>query len=406
MNFADFADIDWRSSDQQRLALQQQRQELEASSDQLNQLKVQLQEAQDNIAFADQQRDRLIGEIRTLENQQQQAQSDQRQCEKTLQSSTAADIAVFEKRLAVKLRQYALTLDSIGQDEINLRNYLQEQRRKTEKQQSDSQSSLQMRMLNFKNAFPEVTLELGQTLDYLEEYLKLKIQIEQDDLPRHEKRFKQLMNEKVIIAISMFKSALEKQEEEIQQALEELNRSLQKIDYTDSTYIRLCCDTTRRREIRDFKEDLKTCLGDVARQTAEDHEQRFQMIRTRLIERFKSESNWTNLVTDVRNWLDFSVSERYRADQIEKEHHTDSSGKSGGQKVKLAYTILASAIAYQFGLNQETANHKSFRFVVIDEAFSKSDDSNARYAMELFKNLNLQLLVVTPQDKINVINLV
>jgi uncharacterized protein YPO0396 len=403
MRFADFADIDWRSSEQQRLELQKQRQELEASSDQLKQLEAQLQSARDNIAQTEQQRDRLIGEINTLENQQQQAQSDQRQCEKTLQSTTAADITAFEKRLAVKLRQYAMVLDSIGQDEINLRNYLQEQRRKTEKQQSDSQSSLQMRMLNFKNAFPEVTLELGQTLDYLDEYLKLKIQIEQDDLPRHEKRFKQLMNEKVMIAISMFKSALEKQEEEIQQAIEELNESLQKIDYTESTYIKLCCDTTRNREIRDFKEDLKTCLGDVARQTAEDNEQRFQTIRTRLIERFKAEDKWTALVTDVRNWLDFSVSERYRADQSEKEHHTDSSGKSGGQKVKLAYTILASAIAYQFGLNQETANHKSFRFVVIDEAFSKSDDSNARYAMELFKNLNLQLLVVTPQDKINVI---
>ena len=41
--------------------------------------------------------------------------------------------------------------------------------------------------------------------------------------------------------------------------------------------------------------------------------------------------------------------------------------------------------------------------MVIDEAFSKSDDSNARYAMELFKNLDLQLLVITPKDKINVI---
>ena len=150
---------------------------------------------------------------------------------------------------------------------------------------------------------------------------------------------------------------------------------------------------------------MKICIGDVARQSAEDLEQRFQDIRTRLIEKFKSGDRWTKLVTDVRNWLDFSVSERYRADDTEKEHHTDSSGKSGGQKVKLAYTILASAIAYQFGLNHavEPESSKSFRFVVIDEAFSKSDDSNARYAMELFKNLQLQLLVITPKDKINVI---
>lgn len=183
------------------------------------------------------------------------------------------------------------------------------------------------------------------------------------------------------------------------------------INYTDSTYIELRYDTTRSIEIRDFKTDLTVCLGDAAWQSAEDNKERFQNIQQRLIKRFQGEERWTRLVTDVRNWLDFSVSERYRADDEEKEHHTDSSGKSGGQKVKLAYTILASAIAYQFGLNQDrdpsgqTLRHrgKSFRFVVIDEAFRKSDDSNARYAMELFKNLDLQLLVVTPKDKINVI---
>jgi len=296
-----------------------------------------------------------------------------------------------------------MTLESIIQDETNLRDYLQEQLRQRERQQDSSRNSLTAQMLNFKTAFPETVSELGTSLEYLDEYLKLKVQVEQDDLPRHEQRFKQLMNEKVIIAISMFKSALDRQEEDIEQAIEELNESLQKIHYTESTYIRLCCDKTRNREIRDFKEDLKVCLGDVVRQSAEDNEERFQNIQTRLIERFKSEDRWTSLVTDVRNWLEFSVSERYRSDNSEKEHHTDSSGKSGGQKVKLAYTILASAIAYQFGLNQDTINHKSFRFVVIDEAFSKSDDGNARYAMELFKSLNLQLLVITPKDKINVI---
>jgi uncharacterized protein YPO0396 len=258
-------------------------------------------------------------------------------------------------------------------------------------------------MASFVKDFPETTSEMGATLDFLGEYQKLKAQIEQDDLPQHEQRFKRLMNEKVTQAIVMFKTALEKQEEEIKQAISELNTSLQTINYTDSTYIKLCCDDSRNREIRDFKEDLKICLGNVARQTAEDNEERFQNIQTRLIERFKSEERWTNLVTDVRNWLEFSVSERYISDNTEKEHHTDSSGKSGGQKVKLAYTILASAIAYQFGLNQSTGKSKSFRFVVIDEAFSKSDDSNARYAMQLFKNLDLQLLVVTPKDKINVI---
>lgn len=403
MKFADFSEINWRSVDLDRIELQKQKQQLEASSDRLKQLEIQLKATQADITQAEQRRESLIREIQTLEDRQRRASIEQNQCEMKLRSVAASEIEAFEKRMAAKLRQYSITLETIAQDEANLRDYLQERLRQQERQQDDSRSSLNIRMLNFKNAFPEAVSELGTALEYLDEYLKLKAQIEQDDLPRHEQRFKQLMNEKVIIAISMFKSALEKQEEEIQQAIDDLNESLQQIDYTSSTYIKLCCDSTRNREIRDFKEDLKICLGDVARQTVEDNEERFKNIQMRLIERFKSEERWTSLVTDVRNWLDFSVSERYRSDNTEKEHHTDSSGKSGGQKVKLAYTILASAIAYQFGLNQDAVKFKSFRFVVIDEAFSKSDDGNARYAMELFKNLNLQLLVVTPKDKINVI---
>jgi uncharacterized protein YPO0396 len=403
MKFVDFTDIDWRAADLNRLELQKQRQQLEASSDRLKQLENQLKTARMEIEEAQQQQERFIREIQTLEDQQHRAEAEKHQCKMKVESAVIGDLEAFAKRMTAKLRQYSMTLNTIAQEENNLRDYLQEQLRQKENQQNESRSALTMRMLNFKNTFPETASELGTSLEYLEEYLQLKQQIEQDDLPRHEQRFRKLMNEKVIIAISMFKSALEKQEEEIQQAIVELNESLQQINYTESTYINLCCDTTRHREIRDFKEDLKICLGDIARQSAEDNEERFQNIQTRLIERFKAEDRWTGMVTDVRNWLDFSVSERYRSDNSEKEHHTDSSGKSGGQKVKLAYTILASAIAYQFGLNQDTSKHKSFRFVVIDEAFSKSDDSNARYAMELFRNLNLQLLVVTPKDKINVI---
>ena len=45
----------------------------------------------------------------------------------------------------------------------------------------------------------------------------------------------------------------------------------------------------------------------------------------------------------------------------------------------------------------------TFRFVVIDEAFGRGSDENTRYGLELFKKLNLQLLIVTPLQKIHII---
>src|SRR5258707_8278679 len=81
----------------------------------------------------------------------------------------------------------------------------------------------------------------------------------------------------------------------------------------------------------------------------------------------------------------------------------DGRGEDGIGELRLLPTGLASAIAYQYGLDQQEERKQAFRFVVIDEAFVRSDEMTARYAMELFKQLDLQLLVVTPLDKIHVI---
>ena len=407
MRIEEFVEIDWRSAERDRLELESQRKALEAASNQLKQLQAQLDSTQAEIAEAENRKEQSTRDVHVLEYRQAEREKEKAQCESKLAESKQIDLAAFEQGMAKSLAACAMTLESVAQDESHLEKTIQEQLTEARSQHSTAKSNIEKAMLTFKKDFPEITSDLSTSIQYLTEYLALKAQIERDDLPKHEARFKQLMTTKVAIAVSTFKTNLEQQEAEIKTAIDGLNQSLGQINYTESTYIRLRYDSTRAQEIRDFKNNLKACLGDVGHQSAEDNERLFKNIQTLLIERFQSSDRWTKLVTDVRNWLDFSVSERYRETDQEKEHHTDSSGKSGGQKVKLAYTILASAIAYQFGLNQDPnaliQRRRSFRFVVIDEAFSKSDDSNARYAMELFKNLQLQLLVITPKDKINVI---
>jgi uncharacterized protein YPO0396 len=69
----------------------------------------------------------------------------------------------------------------------------------------------------------------------------------------------------------------------------------------------------------------------------------------------------------------------------------------------LAYTVLAASLAYQFGLEWRETRSRSFRFVLIDEAFGRGSDESTRYGMELFRRLSLQLLIVTPLQKIHVI---
>jgi uncharacterized protein YPO0396 len=52
---------------------------------------------------------------------------------------------------------------------------------------------------------------------------------------------------------------------------------------------------------------------------------------------------------------------------------------------------------------QPTAHAAEERFVVIDEAFGRGSDESAQYGLRLFQQLNLQLLIVTPLQKIHII---
>ena len=69
--------------------------------------------------------------------------------------------------------------------------------------------------------------------------------------------------------------------------------------------------------------------------------------------------------------------------------YEDSGGQSGGEKAKLAYTILVAAIAYQYDLDPEHPAQDRFHFVVVDEMLAKIDDQYAEYALELFKQFGL-----------------
>ena len=213
------------------------------------------------------------------------------------------------------------------------------------------------------------------------------------------------MNERLIFDIANFKTSLENKEVTIQESIEQINSSLLDINFNSNplTYIQLDIHKTRDNAVRDFKEMLKDAMPDPAKLIQGDEielEKSSKRIQ-KIIEELSNNEPWRKKVTDVRNWLEFAAIERFRADNLERQYYMDSQSLSGGEKAKLAYTILASAIAYQFGIRNENSHRKSFRFAVVDEAFSKVDPENSIYAMELFKQLNLQLMVVTPLDKIN-----
>ena len=83
---------------------------------------------------------------------------------------------------------------------------------------------------------------------------------------------------------------------------------------------------------------------------------------------------------------------------------SDSGGKSGGQKREARlHDSRPPAWPINSAWNWGAVRSRSFRFVVIDEAFGRGSDESAQYGLGAVPAMNLQLLIVTPLQKIHII---
>ena len=411
-----WADLDWQSLVNRITHLRAEEQRIRSSSNELETLTVERDGVRDEIDALTQELEQLQRGRGGAAEQQRTAEGQLAQVNRLLEN----EVALAEAREQFEsIEQFMSTdVEVMITDLASVRDVQESVSDAVTARKSDAtskQHTLGLRvgraMANFRTAYPQETAELDDSLASAAEYRQLYQRVATDDLPRFEQEFKDYLNQNTIRDIAGFSAQLNKQEEIIRERVGTINESLHGIDYNDDRYIRLVPDRTPNTEIREFREELRACTDHVVgRDDSEQYsEERFLQVK-RIIDRFKGregtvdhDSSWTRRVTDVRQWFVFSASERWRADNTEHENYTDSEGKSGGQKEKLAYTILAASLAYQFKLDWNPNRSRAFRFVVIDEAFGRGSEVSTRYALNLFTRLGLQLLIVTPLQKIHVI---
>lgn len=270
--------------------------------------------------------------------------------------------------------------------------------------------NLTQHMTAVLNRWQELRADMDVNVESRADFLAFRERVATDDLPRFESEFKEQLNKNAIQELAGFNNWLGRQASAIDERVDRINDALGAVPYNPGRYIKLEKEPTSNQDVAQFRSDLRNLTNDTLTVDGDQYsEQRFLDVK-RIIERFRGrdgyaepDKNWTRRVTDVRNWFVFSASERDVDTDLEWEHYSDSDGKSGGQKEKLAYTILAASLAYQFGLEWGVERSRDFRFAVIDEAFGRGSDVSTRYALDLFATLGLQLLIVTPLQKVHVI---
>ncbi|HPE05279.1 MAG TPA: SbcC/MukB-like Walker B domain-containing protein, partial [Thauera sp.] len=254
-------------------------------------------------------------------------------------------------------------------------------------------------MTRFLKKFPDEQADLDADVAALPSFQALYERISADDLPKHETRFKQRLNEKVLHEVGLLHGSLENDRQEIRDKIEQLNTALRLLEWKPGTTMKLEPSDVPDREIQDFRRELASCLSGTLDGTAEANEATFVRIE-KLVAKFRDEGNdrWRQKVIDVRNWFNFAAREFVTATGEPRSYYDGGTGQSGGEKGKLAFLVLVAAIAYQYDLNPEASHSDRFHFVMVDEMFSRSDDQHAEYALDLFERFGLQLLIVAPLD--------
>jgi uncharacterized protein YPO0396 len=413
--YRDFREIDWASVAAEIAALEEERRQLEGASDVLRQLNNRLRVVKGAIQDGEGKQaaegrklgaieDRIANTASLLEHTRDLLQ----RCDREALAQRAERLEAIRREA---LGEQVLTIEGCDAREREVREWIQTRIDSKDKALAVIRDRLIGRMGEFCREFEPETREVDPSVESAGDFRGLLAALRENDLPRFEERFKELLNLNTIREIANFNAHLNQERETIRERVERINQSLVEIDYNPGRYIVLEATPVPDQDIRAFQNELRACTEGALTGSDDDQysDAKFLQVKS-IIERFRGregttelDRRWTRKVTDVRNWFAFAASERWREDNTEHEHYSDSGGKSGGQKEKLAYTVLAASLAYQFGLEWGRVKSRSFRFVVIDEAFGRGSDESAQYGLRLFEKLNLQLLIVTPLQKIHII---
>src|SRR5690606_23530462 len=135
--------------------------------------------------------------------------------------------------------------------EQDVRNSLQARIDAEEKRLSRLTERIINAMRGFKEAFKAESNEIDINLAALPEFQRLMNDLQRDNLPRFEARFKELLNVNTINGSANLSAPRAGERGTIKERVDVINQSRHAIDYNPGRYVRLLAQPSTDAEIRD-----------------------------------------------------------------------------------------------------------------------------------------------------------
>lgn len=412
--FDEFERIDWISCAQTIQTYEEQKKKLEAADNKAKVLREQLEEWEKKEKTLKDETDNIKLEIHDLKKNQEELTELYRTNLDSLQQMGIVNVDYFEQQHPELLE---VPLKKLGSKRSEFQQTINQNLGKKKNRKNDLKLKANDLINAFKRPAKELTdkykdwnsdvssLPSPENIELIEEYQLYYNRLVEEDLISYQRAFNEYLQENIYTNVNLYKLFFDQWETDICKAIGQLNESLKDIVFNkdQGTYIQLTAIRKSGAEAKDFQRLLLEANPNLheVNTTIDGRQRHFEEHIEPFMEKLQEES-WRSKVTDVRTWFTYRAEEFYLENGQRCKTYESMGQLSGGEKAQLTYTILGSAIAYQFGFTK-TGLETSFRFIAIDEAFKAQDEDKARYLLDLCRQLHLQLLMVTPSDNIHIV---
>lgn len=291
----------------------------------------------------------------------------------------------------------ALTLDNLVERQGKVRLGIVNEKNDLNDEQAKKKATIERCFRDFLGQWRGFDSNFKDTLDFAPDFIVYLEKLERDGLPRVEDRFFALLRDQGTQNITALNRYIAEARKKIRDRMDEVNSVLETVEYNPGTFLQIEVSDRHLSQVQAFREQIKQVLDNSWITTKEGAEARFEVLRglvQKLGSEEKSDLQWKKLVLDVRQHVEFVGKEYDKESKQERQAHRSGAGKSGGQREKLAATILAAALRYQLG----SADNEPpiYAPVVIDEALSNSDNEFSETVIKIFIGMGFQLVLATP----------
>jgi uncharacterized protein YPO0396 len=264
----------------------------------------------------------------------------------------------------------------------------------------DCERKLTAQMGNAKKVDTGALAEAGTDMQDIPTYLERLRQLTEEALPEKQQRFLTYLNHSSDQGVTQLLSDVENEVTTIEERIEDLNRTLRRVDFQPGRYLRL----EPQRIVHESLRTLQNAQRHLRSAALKDDqgESHFAALK-RVVDLLRDAADrkktlGARALLDPRYRLQFSVHVIERETGAIIEIRKSSEGGSGGEKEVIASYVLTASLSY--ALCPDGRERPLFGTIVLDEAFSRSSRAVAGRIISALREFGLHPLFVTPNKEI------